>query len=217
MLSRDAHKAAWSKPGRPDRNKVLEDHGYCCCFCGLTSRVEMDVHHLNGDHRDFDATNLRPICPFCHASFHLGFTAMAREAVMVMAPDVDQWRLNRLALALYAAEQSDTTLSQPAAETLNSIRARSADVISVFGTDNPYELGRAFLSLPHGARQQLYPHLSALRLFPLPRLRQQDRNRFNEVLSRFVNAPGGTFAEMPVAQWAAYAREKETAYAAGSR
>lgn len=136
---------------------------------------------------------------------------------MVMAPDVDQWTLNRLALALYVAEQSDTALSQPAVETLTTMRARSADVISVFGADSPYELSQAVLDLSREERQQLLPHLSALRLFPLPRLRQQDRNRFHEVLNVFVNAPGGAFAEMPVAQWAAYALEKETAHAAGSR
>gem|GEM_PF-3267370 len=136
---------------------------------------------------------------------------------MVIAPDVDQWSLNRLALALYVAEQSQSELSQPAAEMLTSIRARCADVISVFGTDNPYDLSKAFLDLPREERQRASSYLTALRIFPLPRLRQKDRNRFDELLTNFANAPGGAFTEMPVAQWPTYAFEKERVHAAGSR
>lgn len=185
MLSRDAHERSWSKPGRPDRRRVLEDHGYCCHFCGLVSHQGMDIHHKNGNHSDFDRANLCPICPLCHQSFHPGFTGRAREASLVIAPDIDQWTLNRLALALYHAEDEGAELARPAYDLLSTIRARGQQVIQRLGSDNPHELCAALLGLKSKERDAAIAPLSSLRLFPLPRIHTRGRNQFQGVLRAF--------------------------------
>ena len=150
-------------------------------------------------------------------SFHAGFTGRAREAVLVAAPDISQWALNRLSLALYVAEDSETELQHPAFHLINAIRVRAEQCVQSLGTDNPYDVCKALLGLSSKERAAAAPHLSSLRLFPLPRLRRQGRNQFPQIIHAYVNQTGGAFAHMPVESWAEHAQKMEMAHAAEPR
>lgn len=44
---------------------------YCCENCGLIEwmgqKISLEIHHLNGNHKDNRLENLRLLCPNCHA------------------------------------------------------------------------------------------------------------------------------------------------------
>lgn len=51
------------------RHKILE---YKCCNCGCDGHwqngvIALEVDHINGDNTDNEITNLRYLCPNCHA------------------------------------------------------------------------------------------------------------------------------------------------------
>ncbi|MGL6095971.1 MAG: HNH endonuclease [Fimbriiglobus sp.] len=68
------------------RRQCLAIHGTACCVCGFSFRAVygpdadgyIHVHHLHplsqagGPHAVDPATDLRPVCPNCHAVLHLG-------------------------------------------------------------------------------------------------------------------------------------------------
>lgn len=201
LLSRDAHLKAWTRPGRPDPQDVLEAHGYGCHLCGLTSRRGMEIHHVNGDHSDFNRANLKTICAFCHLGFHPGYAGQAKEAVMVFADDISQADLNRLSSALYAAEYSNTVLAKPAFELLQHLRSRQKDVVEVLGSADPYVFAQGLLKRPIDQHQTLLSCLSSLRLLALPRHIRDGENRFHNLMHDYLHKSGGAFADIPPDQW----------------
>jgi predicted HNH restriction endonuclease len=69
----------WSKA----RLESLRRHHWRC-GCGVhISELKakgqvMAVHHVNGDARDHDQANLRPVCPACHKALHQAARSKAK-------------------------------------------------------------------------------------------------------------------------------------------
>ncbi|WP_342051216.1 MULTISPECIES: hypothetical protein [unclassified Cupriavidus] len=45
---------------------------FTCSICGFRSKSTTEAFHLNGDHQDASAGNLRGVCALCHPYHHLG-------------------------------------------------------------------------------------------------------------------------------------------------
>ena len=54
---------------RKPHRKYLEDS---CSRCGFEPEIprQMDVHHIDGNHRNNDPTNLKTLCANCHRLIH---------------------------------------------------------------------------------------------------------------------------------------------------
>lgn len=55
-----------SKTGRR-RDKILIRDNHQCQFC---FKPAIDIHHLNGNHKDNRLENLMSLCKICHGKFH---------------------------------------------------------------------------------------------------------------------------------------------------
>jgi 5-methylcytosine-specific restriction endonuclease McrA len=53
---------AWMKR----RDEVLRAFAFKCASCGAIERP-LEIHHVDGDHRNNAFSNLRPLCRPCHA------------------------------------------------------------------------------------------------------------------------------------------------------
>lgn len=78
------------------RPRVLLRDQYTCQFCGWhpPSRMFMETHHLNGDHRVNTPENLITACHYCHMVHHLGYAIMC--GAVVVRWDMDQAVMSRI-------------------------------------------------------------------------------------------------------------------------
>lgn len=57
-----------------------------CCFCGFKDGQYLELHHIDGDHDNFDEKNLRLICTLCHRLKHLGWVGTNNLGKMLYLP-----------------------------------------------------------------------------------------------------------------------------------
>ena len=101
---------------RVQRQLALERDNYVCQGCGIaiepksesgTQAAEqntgasaggLEVHHINYNPHDNSLGNLCTLCPFCHATQHIGFFARRfQEAIqLIYCPEISQADLNLL-------------------------------------------------------------------------------------------------------------------------
>lgn len=101
------YKSVWKK--------VWSRDDYTCQYCGFKSKKYLEIHHINGNHKDNSPDNLLTICPFCHQSFHLdtvsstGFSEDEFSACIIYLPELSQIQLNSIMRNLFIAKvQYDT-------------------------------------------------------------------------------------------------------------
>lgn len=119
----DFHQARYLE----QREKALQKAGYKCCYCGLEVRPDktaeagtllssgyLEVHHIDNNHQNNDVSNLAPICPFCHAVIHLGFSCMNDRVFFAYIPEFTQIEINLIStlcgVGLVAANKSKDIL-----------------------------------------------------------------------------------------------------------
>lgn len=87
------------------RQRILQRDDYTCRACSIRSMKYMEVHHINGDHRDNRPENLATLCPMCHAVFHVGITGMHRRGILVKSPlpQLDIIRITRIYALFYGS------------------------------------------------------------------------------------------------------------------
>lgn len=56
--------------------------GHRCYFCDFPDGKFLELHHVDGDHTNYDLKNLRPICSMCHRMIHPGWAALSNEAFL---------------------------------------------------------------------------------------------------------------------------------------
>lgn len=54
------------------REQILKYCRYKCQYCGFESQVGLQVHHIDGDYKNENSSNLTAICNWCHLVIHSG-------------------------------------------------------------------------------------------------------------------------------------------------
>jgi hypothetical protein len=78
---------------------ALKTGDWTCHVCGVRLEGMMEIDHLKG-HRRSAATELAPICQFCHDLKHPMWAMARKRAFPVYAPDLVQRDLSRMAWSL---------------------------------------------------------------------------------------------------------------------
>lgn len=55
--------------------QLKADNNACCHVCNFNDGQFLEIDHIDGNHQNFDPSNLKPICSFCHRTKHLGWIA----------------------------------------------------------------------------------------------------------------------------------------------
>lgn len=55
-----------------------------CHFCHFPDGKFLEIHHLDGDHSNFELENLVPICSLCHRSIHIGWAGVSNLAQLTL-------------------------------------------------------------------------------------------------------------------------------------
>lgn len=58
-----------------------------CHFCGFIDGKYMEAHHLDGDHDNFDESNIVPCCTLCHRVQHIGWIGVKNHGSLVFIPN----------------------------------------------------------------------------------------------------------------------------------
>jgi len=78
---------------------ALKAGDWICHVCGVRLEGMMEIDHLKG-HRRSAATELAPICQFCHDLKHPMWAMARKRAFPVYAPDLAQKDLSRMSWSL---------------------------------------------------------------------------------------------------------------------
>ncbi len=63
------NRTAW----RHLRQRILERDNFTCRYCGFRAHKWQFVHHIDGDPKNNDPSNLETICPMCNLILHAGY------------------------------------------------------------------------------------------------------------------------------------------------
>lgn len=204
------------------RKKALERDKNSCRFCGFTSLSYQEVHHLNDDHSDNRLDNLVTACSFCHMVQHIGLAGKNKEASLVWLPEISQGDLNHLVRALLVAQHPGAYASAPprraaramptgpspeqqrisevARATMSALRDREYEAERRFLTSDPAVLGNALKLLPDEFYERRAETLSGLRLLPLGRRTNADKDVMAEMLNVWTDR-GGPFSGLKPTTW----------------
>ena len=107
-------------------SRALRRDNDTCCRCATRIPGWMEIHHLDGNHRDWRQENLAPICHFCHLMQHpaqLGYEDGEFPLEITWWPEVTHaaisaftWSVVWLQTALWArvdAEQAEADDPEP--------------------------------------------------------------------------------------------------------
>ena len=67
--------SAW----RSIRKRILKRDDYTCAYCGYRSEKRQNVHHIDGNPKNNDDSNLEVVCPDCHKVMHAGLWSLEDE------------------------------------------------------------------------------------------------------------------------------------------
>ena len=85
---------------------VFARDGHACHVCGSRCHGAMQIDHLGG-HKKSEASKLATICAFCHDLTHPLWSGARKRIVPILAPDISQVDLTRLAWVLLAWRGSE--------------------------------------------------------------------------------------------------------------
>jgi intracellular multiplication protein IcmJ len=190
---------SWARsPKQPDAMNDAGLAGMRCAFCGLPSgKCQMQSpgpRKSNGDR----AGDL-PACPLCALPQHLERSRIDEEATLVWLPEMSQQAINAMMReihiqirALGEDLQADSIFKKhsPSHRSLHYARAVLAEriqpAIDRIGTNSAHELGIALLELSPAAYARRAALLGGLRLMPLGRFFDGDRDVYPEIVDSWM-------------------------------
>jgi len=190
---------SWAtSPKRPDAMNDAGLAGMRCAFCGLPiGKCQMQSpgpRNSNGD----SAGGL-PACPLCALPQHLERPHIDDEAALVWLPEMSQQAINAMMReihiqirALGEDLQADSIFQKhsPSHRSLHYARAVLAEriqpAIDRIGTSSAHELGIALLELSPAAFARRAALLGGIRLMPLGRFFDGDRDVYPEIVDSWM-------------------------------
>ena len=151
------------------RDNVLKRDNFACRFCGFKATRHQEVHHVDGDHQNHDATNLLTVCNLCHQVHHLGMSGMRNAGFIAALPELSQTEVNHIVRAGFVAELLDDQNTKDRLTGLYALMQARADTLKhAFNHDvsSPLLLAETLASCSEAQYQQRDDSLSALRLVP---------------------------------------------------
>lgn len=73
------HSSAWKQI----RLRILNRDDYTCAYCGYRAEKYQHVHHIDGNPKNNDDTNLEVICPDCHKVMHSGLWCSVKKTMIL--------------------------------------------------------------------------------------------------------------------------------------
>lgn len=111
----------------------------------LLATGHLEVHHLDDDHHNNEASNLLTLCPLCHTVFHVGFHGHKRSVQIIYCPWIRQEDLNLLVHCAAVAISRKGKLSDPAQALMTSLHSLHNIAVEALGeaAEDPSALGAA--------------------------------------------------------------------------
>ena len=146
------------------RLRVIVRDKYKCQFCAFKSIPDrkaatgsllasgyLEVHHLDDNHHNNQLSNLITICPFCHAIFHLGFSAHKDKVALIYFPWLRQSNINLLTLCLGVAISRKGKYSEDAIVLLKWLESHDKALKLNYGEalSDPVKLSTSLRTLAH--------------------------------------------------------------------
>lgn len=152
------------------RRQVLERDGHRCVFCGFSSPVYQEVHHLDGNHANHGLENLVTVCNIDYLCLHLGMAALKGSIFLAVVPELTQAEITNL-MRLYhcALAEGDEEVQARLAGLYAIFESRSVDVFKrVFEADfsNGQEIAVALSRLDDAAFSARNRTLEGIRVIP---------------------------------------------------
>jgi intracellular multiplication protein IcmJ len=172
-----------------------------CAFCGLpTGKCQMQSPGPRNS--DGDSAAGVPACPLCALPQHLERPRIDDETALVWLPEISQQAINAMMReihiqirALGEDLQADSIFRKhsPNHRSLYYARAvlseRIQPAIDRVGTSSAHELGLALLELSPAAYARRAALLGGLRLMPLGRFFDGDRDVYPEIVDSWMKPP----------------------------
>jgi len=190
---------SWAtSPKQPGLTNDAVPPGMCCAFCGLpTGKCQMQSPGPRKS--DGNGAGRFPACPLCTLPQHLERSRIDDEATLVWLPEMSQQAINAMIReihiqirALGEDLQADSIFKKhsPSHRSLHYARAVLAEriqpAIERVGTSSAHELGNALLELSPAAYARRAALLGGLRLMPLGRFFDGDRDVYPEIVDSWM-------------------------------
>ena len=169
-----------------------------CAFCGLPS-ARCQMQSPPQQQIGAESVGALPACPLCALPQHLERPRIDDEAALVWLPEMSQQAINAMMReihiqirALGEDLQADGVFKKqsPGHRSLHYARAvlseRIQPAIDRVGTSSAHELGFALLELSPAAYARRAALLGGLRLMPLGRFFDGDRNVYPEIVDSWM-------------------------------
>lgn len=185
----DAHSEAADLAFAPMRQIALRSSGMRCQACHYESpdtkgkKTFLQVHHLDDDHSNNDATNLAALDWMCHAYFHLGcdaptigmdgsWSGMASNMRLAYIPEIEPSDLNNLMRAIGAQlHAGDEEQKRQATKLLEALVLFTFSVRDAYGTCHAKDFAAALSQLGQKEYEQRQG-MSGLRVVFAPKMLQ---------------------------------------------
>jgi hypothetical protein len=185
----------------PNQRGSMDDAGLArmrCAFCGLPSG-KCQMQSPRPRKSDGESAGGLPACPLCALPQHLERPRIDDEAALVWLPEMSQQAINAMMReihiqirALGENPQADSIFKKhsPSHRSLHYARAvlseRIQPAIDRVGTSSAHELGFALLELSPAAYARRAALLGGLRLMPLGRFFDGDRDVYPEIVDSWM-------------------------------
>lgn len=165
----DEHGHLDSAAFAPERDSVFKRDNHSCRFCGFKASRHQEIHHIDGDHHNHQATNLLTACNLCHQVHHLGVSGMRNAGLIAALPELTQTEVNHIARACFVAQLLDDQNTKNRLTGLYALLQARADALkNAFNHDisSPLLLAELLATCDEQRYAGRAAPLAALRLVP---------------------------------------------------
>lgn len=150
------------------RKEILERDNFTCQYCSFQSGKYQEIHHLDGDHNNFNKNNLVTVCPLCHQVHHIDSVSLTRGGYIGIVPELSQESINLLFAYLFICKEvGDEKYASVSKSLINQFEQR-VNLMNVIMPDSqePVIFAEMLLRSPKDFYAQRTEKLKAFKLIP---------------------------------------------------